>query len=103
MNACKLPEYSTDLAAAFEVAQRMRKDGFSFKVWQPSLLPEVPRPDCAVVSFICGTGPCPKHGNELHNHHGAYDVDAETLPLAICRAALVALKAVVPEREPRAE
>lgn len=45
----------------------------------------------AVVSFVCSKGPCEKHGNPYHNHHGTYNIVANTLPLAICRAAILAL------------
>lgn len=83
-----VPQYSTEIADAWAVVERMRADWFSFKGWQPSK----DRHDHAVVSFICGAGPCPRHGNPHQNHHGAYDVEAETFPLAIARAALVALK-----------
>jgi hypothetical protein len=91
-------EYSTDLVAAFEVVRKMQDDGFSFKLWQPSRGPGITG-DCSVVSFICGRGPCPKHGNPLNNHHGAYDVDAESIELAICKAALIALKVIPAERK----
>lgn len=80
--------YSKDLLLAGVVITKMRSDGFSIKIWQPNLN----GPDYAKVSFICSSGPCLKHGNLAHNHHGAYDVEAETLPLAICEAALIALK-----------
>jgi hypothetical protein len=88
---------STNRAAAMEVVDWMRADGFSFKVWQPKVEPRThgdpPRLD-ALVSFVCGMGPCEKHGNTVCNHHGAYDVQAETLPLAISKAALIALKVI---------
>lgn len=82
------------------VVARMRKDWFSFKCWQPSLEAEAnlgtKLPDMATVSFVCGAGPCPRHGTNFYNHHGAYDVQGETLPHAICLAALEALKVEVP-------
>lgn len=94
---------STDVGHAMEVAERMRADWFSFKLWQPSSdHHETPQdvPQDAVVSFICSAGPCPRHGTTFHNHHGAYDVQGKTLPLAICMAALIALKVLpAPERE----
>lgn len=80
--------YSQDLQAAGVVITKMRSDGFSVKIWQPNLN----GPDYAKVSFICSSGPCLKHGTLAHNHHGSYDVEAETLPLAVCEAALIALK-----------
>ena len=86
---------STEISAAMEVVARMRNDWFSFKAWQPSKMPYNPGDpplEIAVVSFICGMGPCTRHGTTHHNHHGAYDVEGETLPMAICKAALIALK-----------
>ena len=86
---------SVRLDHALEVVHRMREDAFSFKAWQPSKTPYNegdPPVEIAVVSFICSTGPCPRHGTTHHNHHGAYDIEGETLPMAICKAALIALK-----------
>lgn len=86
---------STHIDEAMEVVDRMRADWFSFKAWQPSKMPynEGDSPvETAIVSFVCGAGPCPRHKTDFHNHHGAYDVEAETLPMAICKAALIALK-----------
>lgn len=85
----ELKDYSTSLTAAWEVVEVMRRDGFSFKLWQHDG-PD----DEAVVTFVCSSGPCPKHGNTVCNHHGAYGVEAGTLPLAICTAALIAMKAL---------
>lgn len=89
----EMPRYSRSNELASAVVIRMRGDGFSFKSWQPAIgmLPQIAE-DHAVVSFVCSAGPCPRHRTDCHNHHGAYDVSAESLPLAIARAALVALK-----------
>lgn len=90
-----LPAFSEELHDAQYIIERMRADGFSFKALQPSKEPYNPgeKPvEIATVSFVCGAGPCPKHGNTLDNHHGAYDVEAPTLALAVCRAALAALE-----------
>jgi hypothetical protein len=72
------------ISDAWQVVMRMGADSFSFQFYQPSSI------SYAKVSFICGMGPCPKHGNVLNNHHGSYDVEARTPPLAISVAALVA-------------
>lgn len=80
------------------VVARMREDGFSFKAWQPCKRePEIGDAEYALVSFVCGSGPCERHNTDFHNHHGAYDVEGETLPHAICLAALQALRIEVPE------
>lgn len=88
---------STDERAALEVVRRMREEWFSFKAWEPALVgpPEI----YSTVSFVCGAGPCPKHGTTIHNHHGSYRVQAPTLALAICRSALVALNVVEEDPE----
>jgi hypothetical protein len=91
--------------AAFEVVHKMRNDGFSFKLFQAQTCfgnnndPAIKTIPDAVVSFICSSGPCKKHGNKLENHHGAYDIEAQSVPLAICTAALVALK-LLPHPKP---
>lgn len=91
---------ATSEEAAFDVVRQMRSDGFSFKLWQPNdgfyETPTEPMVG-AVASFICSRGPCEKHGNPHHNHHGAYDVEGKALCLVICKAALVAMK-VIPEQ-----
>lgn len=89
--------YTTDDVAAGQVARRMRENWFSYKAWEPALVgsPEI----YSVVSFVCGAGPCPKHGTTVHNHHGSYRVQAPTLALAICRSALVALNVVEEDAE----
>lgn len=94
----ELKPYSEDIVFAMEVAEKMRADGFNFKAWQPASEPYNagdPPLEHAIVSFVCSMGPCEKHGNPHCNHHGAYDVQADTLPLAICKAALLALRGAV--------
>lgn len=98
----ELKSYSKDLRDAWDIVDKMRADWFSFKMWQPSNAHYEPGQkvtDNAVVSFICSAGPCPKHGTKTHNHHGSYDIWGMTLPLAICMAALVAVKAVPAPKE----
>lgn len=90
--------YSTDRGAAMEVVDRMRADWFSFRAFQPARGAPFSA-NYSIVSFVCGAGPCPRHKTDFHNHHGAYDVTADTLPVAICRAALVALKVAEPDPE----
>lgn len=94
--------YSNHLPSAMEVVEKMRADGFNWKAWQPAAEPYNqgdPPLEHAIVSFVCSKGPCPKHGNPHHNHHGAYDVEADTLPLAICKAALIALGKIHTQKE----
>ncbi len=85
----EVAKYSTDVGDAMKLVDFMRRDGFTFRAAQF----RGDSPD-AVVSFVCSTGPCQKHGNKLQNHHGAYDVQAQTLPLAIVTAALEAKKII---------
>lgn len=82
-----VPDFSGSMDLAWTVVRRLNKDGFALELFAGQ------DPDdkiAAIVSFICSSGPCRKHGNKLSNHHGVYDVRATTVPLAICRAALVA-------------
>ena len=88
-----LPNYSTDIAAALSLKDRMVEDGFRFSLFES-------RTGAIRVSFICPSGPCEKHGSFQHNHHGAYDVEAETASLAICVAALKAI-GIVSLMDPR--
>jgi hypothetical protein len=91
---------STDIRNAFIVVEHMRKDGYAFRLTRHAHDPVVEHR--AVVSFVCSSGPCEKHGNKAHNHHGAYDVEAPTSEQAICLAALTAVNAprvMVPEQK----
>lgn len=93
--------YSADILYAMEVTDKMRADGFNWKAWQPATEDAAsPFVHGAIVSFVCSRGPCPKHGNPRQNHHGAYDVEGETLPMAICKAALIALGKLPSEEKP---
>lgn len=88
-----LKPYSEDMLYAMEVVEKMRADGFSWKAWQPALSEhgQALTDGGAIVSFVCNFGPCKTHGNPHCSYHGGIDVQAETLPLAICKAALIAL------------
>lgn len=80
--------YSTQVDDAMRLVAWMRKDGFSLKIHQFSGDSEE-----ALVSFVCGQGPCERHRwHKRATHHGAYDVDGATLPMAIVKAALIAKK-----------
>ena len=81
------PDFSRSMDLAWTVVLRLNKDGFALKLFAAE---EAADKITAIVSFFCSIGPCKKHGNKLSNHHGAYDVTATTVPLAICRAALMA-------------
>lgn len=83
-----MARYSTDVAAAWSVVERMREDGFNFTL--NAFTPDGYGGGCQ-VSFVCNKGPCEKHGNPHHNWHGATDVEAATFPEAVCKAALAAV------------
>lgn len=88
----EVPNYSNDEGVAFDlVVRHLRCDGFSFKLWQPAC---ETGSEMAKVSFICSRGPCPKHKNHRNNHHGAYEVESDTVAMAICKAALIAKKVI---------
>lgn len=86
-----MPRYSTEIRDAFLIVEHLRKDGYAFRLTQHAHDPVVDHR--AVVSFVCSSGPCEKHGNVAQNHHGAYDVEAPTSEQAICLAALTAVNA----------
>lgn len=86
--------YSTDIAAAWEVVERMRGDGFAFEV------SSVWHGEGTYASFarwerIVGEGP----------YYADVEPDgqnrADTAPLAICRAAIAALDARSPSMQER--
>lgn len=78
-----VPEYSEDVAAAFQVVEKMIGDGFIFKSDAIS--------GDFTVEFYCSRGPCEKHGNKSTvMGHGA-SANAETMALAIILAALRAV------------
>lgn len=62
--------YSTDIAAAWQVIEKMRNEGWFFDIGDEVETPEI------YVRF--------------HRQDGASLVIADTAPLAICRAALIA-------------
>lgn len=71
-----LKRYSGDIVSAMEVVEEMRVYGFSWTASQPSGPPS----EGEIVFFTCRFWPCENH-----------EIKAETLPLAICKAALLAL------------
>lgn len=75
LSRCPVPYYSTDIAAAWEVVEKLRKDGFAFDSYSSgSEEAEHPWTDAIFM----------KDNNECL-------VRAETMPLAICRAASMAV------------
>lgn len=102
-----LPHYSTDIASAWAVVHEMRRRGFDFKMEQSGAHHYVGSNgrftvfnEKTMVSFTCHNAVCSEekgpgvdwHGAAGGNGHGA-ELEAETAPLAICRAALKALGA----------
>jgi hypothetical protein len=78
--------YSTDIDAAWSVVEHMARDGFAFSLWRSD-----GNGSRSLAGFNCPLGPCEKHGNPYDNWHGSRDIRADTVPLAICRAALEAV------------
>jgi hypothetical protein len=68
------PPYSTDMAAAWRVVEHFAADGWN-------------------ISLGKGHGTAEWFANLYHpdDHPNDYEADADTMPLAICRAALAAL------------
>jgi hypothetical protein len=72
LRGVEIPRYSTDLAAAWEVVEFLRKEGFDF--------------DC-----FCSSTKLQEGWSEavFTDQIDSVQAKAETLPLAICRAALL--------------
>jgi hypothetical protein len=80
------PKYSTDIAAAWEVVERMRGEGWSFRFGNNSCAK-----DQNVASFAQGwrgLGANILTGEYIYDDNSS--MVAETAPLAICKAALKA-------------
>jgi hypothetical protein len=82
------PHFSTDIAAAWQVVEKMGADG-----WNVSLYVHRGEHGGCGCSITCPYGPCEKHGNAVETWHGVEDVRGATVPLAICLAALKAVGA----------
>lgn len=80
-----LPFFSLDDTIVWEIIDQLRGNG-----WRVNIHVE---PESVEVNVYCPFGPCKKHGTKTHNWHGA-TASGETLPLALCRAALKALMEV---------
>lgn len=81
------PEFSTDIAAAWQVVEKMHADGWTIDVRVCS----IDAGGGCRCTIICNYGPCERHGHTEHTFHGASNVRGDTAPLAICRAALKAV------------
>lgn len=75
---CQVPAYSTDIAAAWEVVEKVKRHEWDdlFMRW-----------DEGDKAWWVGRVGCGDNGGDEFNH----EVDAPTLPLAICLAALKAV------------
>jgi len=76
--------YTTDYVFAFRVVKIMRENGWFFSMRD---IGDVG----AGARFSCPLGPCKSHGNSECDWHGA-EVEAKTDCLAICLAAIEAVK-----------
>jgi hypothetical protein len=87
-----VPPYSTDIAAAWLVVEKLTAEGYwmSLEGWDKNTLLEA----SWTASFWCDRGACSVHGGPSDSGHGSGDVSADTAPLAICRAALAAPNAL---------
>lgn len=79
MKYAEVPSYSTDIAAAWLVVEKLRPK-FWTKLCAGMTLTESPLHECAMGLYATEDGP---------SHQLAYERDASA-PLAICRAALAA-------------
>lgn len=77
----EIPHYSTDLAAAFQVVEKMEQKGWGFKL-------DLPSSSKIEVEFYLHVA----HIRDWEEGHGWQ----ATIPLSICHAALQALRIEVP-------
>lgn len=89
MTTGHIPEYSTDIAAAWLVVERLNAMGYSIHLHQF----HASIGGGWSVDVHCPFGPCKLHGTTEHDCHGVDDVIGGSAPLAICKAALAAVKA----------
>ena len=80
-----MPDWSGDIAAAWEVVEKMRENGWHTRI-------DVLLEGRYMAEIYCNYGPCEKHGNGTRSWHGG-EAEANSTPLAICRASLKALGA----------
>ena len=74
------PEFSADIAAAWKVVEKMYSDGWTVSVGS---LAAKPRGWRCTVSHM--------HADDFYRHPESYEANADTAPLAICRAVLKAV------------
>lgn len=82
--ASQIPLYSTDIAAAWEVVEKMLAVGFSFTYFDTANISSKPG---VCAAFKLGVYP-PKEGDA--DAFRGYGFREQSAPLAICRAALIA-------------
>jgi len=73
--------FGTDLLTAMLVVERISEEGFVFRC-------SVSADGRARVNFLCKDDPCPRHGTAGGGDHGVAGIEGESLPAAICIAAL---------------
>ncbi len=82
-----VPDYSTDIAAAWQVVAHMEEWGYWCEMRTPVMKREKPNPYWSIVDYCRA---------EFHPHGLAEQGDlwaaASTLPIAICQAALKAIE-----------
>jgi len=81
-----VPPYSSDIVAAFQVIEKLRKDGYSFCCWDT---PEFSSFAGRVAAFRFGVHP-PSRDDLEDCFVGSGHLEG-SMPLAICRAALKAV------------
>lgn len=81
------PDYSTDIAAAWTVVEKMREHG-----WHYFDLEQYRHTVGTEYEWIACIGGEHHESVDPDNHHEYFCIEAKTAPLAICRAALSALE-----------
>lgn len=83
------PNYSTDIAAAMQVIEKLRADG-----WTPEISSYYPDLEWDVVFERCE-----QIGDSIYRSTGHGECSSQSLPECICRAALAAIESTVSPRE----
>lgn len=84
-NECR---FSTDISAAWQVVEKMKSLGYSFGTWDCTSLSSVPHPGAAFAMSV--------YAPTMQDARGGLISCGRTIPLCICRAALMAIERTNP-------
>ena len=82
------PHYSTRDEDALALFHFLNEQGWNVSIHAAGIPPR----QSYRVDVYCGRGPCERHGNKEHDWHGVESVVADSLALALSRAAVYAVE-----------